>query len=129
MALLQIAEPGQFQAPHQHRLAVGIDLGTTNSLVAAVRSGKALTLPDASGRHLLPSVVRYLPEPGRVKDTVPSRFELLARGLTATPRHSAKALRARDQLHRRCPTASRPRYRGVQRWRASWPARRDSARR
>lgn len=66
MALLQIAEPGQFQAPHQHRLAVGIDLGTTNSLVAAVRSGKAATLPDASGRHLLPSVVRYLPETGKV---------------------------------------------------------------
>ncbi|MDO8331543.1 MAG: Fe-S protein assembly chaperone HscA [Fluviicoccus sp.] len=66
MALLQIAEPGQFQAPHQHRLAVGIDLGTTNSLVAAVRSGKAATLPDASGRHLLPSVVRYLPEMGKV---------------------------------------------------------------
>ncbi len=66
MALLQIAEPGQFQAPHQHRLAVGIDLGTTNSLVAAVRSGKAATLPDAAGRHLLPSVVRYLPDQGRL---------------------------------------------------------------
>ena len=66
MALLQIAEPGQFQAPHQHRLAVGIDLGTTNSLVAAVRSGKAATLPDAAGRHLLPSVVRYLPDQNRV---------------------------------------------------------------
>lgn len=59
MALLQIAEPGQSTAPHQHRLAVGIDLGTTNSLVATVQSGKAKTLPDAAGRHLLPSVVRY----------------------------------------------------------------------
>jgi molecular chaperone HscA len=59
MALLQIAEPGQSAAPHQHRLAAGIDLGTTNSLVAAVRSGRAETLPDADGRHLLPSVVRY----------------------------------------------------------------------
>ncbi|MGB5569171.1 MAG: Fe-S protein assembly chaperone HscA [Sedimenticolaceae bacterium] len=59
MALLQIAEPGQSAAPHQHRLAVGIDLGTTNSLVATVRSGRAETLPDAQGRHLLPSVVRY----------------------------------------------------------------------
>jgi molecular chaperone HscA len=59
MALLQIAEPGQAQAPHQHRLAAGIDLGTTNSLVASVRSGRAETLPDAAGRHLLPSVVRY----------------------------------------------------------------------
>ena len=59
MALLQIAEPGQTDAPHQHRLAAGIDLGTTNSLVATVRSGKAETLPDAQGRHILPSVVRY----------------------------------------------------------------------
>jgi molecular chaperone HscA len=59
MALLQITEPGQAQAPHQHRLAAGIDLGTTNSLVASVRSGKAETLPDEAGRHLLPSVVRY----------------------------------------------------------------------
>ena len=62
MALLQIAEPGQSTAPHQHRLAAGIDLGTTNSLVATVRSGQAETLPDAAGEHLLPSVVRYTPE-------------------------------------------------------------------
>ncbi len=60
MALLQISEPGQSQAPHQHKLAAGIDLGTTNSLVATVRSGESITLPDAEGRHLLPSVVRYL---------------------------------------------------------------------
>ena len=59
MALLQISEPGQSQAPHQHRLAAGIDLGTTNSLVATVRSGTPETLPDLSGRHLLPSVVHY----------------------------------------------------------------------
>ena len=59
MALLQLSEPGQSAAPHQHRLAVGIDLGTTNSLVAAVRSGKAVTLPNDDGEHLLPSVVRY----------------------------------------------------------------------
>ncbi len=59
MALLQITEPGQSAAPHQHKLAAGIDLGTTNSLVASVRSGQAETLPDAAGRHLLPSVVRY----------------------------------------------------------------------
>ncbi|HYD56006.1 MAG TPA: Fe-S protein assembly chaperone HscA, partial [Burkholderiales bacterium] len=61
MALLQISEPGQSPAPHEHRLAVGIDLGTTNSLVATVRSGVATVLPDAFGRPLLPSVVRYLP--------------------------------------------------------------------
>lgn len=59
MALLQIAEPGLSAAPHQHRLAVGIDLGTTNSLVASVKSGQALCLPDEQGRRTLPSVVRY----------------------------------------------------------------------
>ena len=59
MALLQISEPGQTTAPHQHRLAVGIDLGTTNSLVATVRSGEAQTLPDNNGEHLLPSIVHY----------------------------------------------------------------------
>lgn len=59
MALLQISEPGQSAVPHQHRLAVGIDLGTTNSLVATVRSGIAETLPDIDGYHLLPSIVHY----------------------------------------------------------------------
>ena len=60
MSLMQIAEPGLSAAPHQHRLAIGIDLGTTNSLVAAVRSGTATCLSDEHGRELLPSVVRYL---------------------------------------------------------------------
>jgi molecular chaperone HscA len=60
MALLQITEPGQSTAPHQHRLAAGMDLGTTNSLVATVRSGVAATLPDRDGHYLLPSIVRYL---------------------------------------------------------------------
>ncbi|MBC7206885.1 MAG: Fe-S protein assembly chaperone HscA [Methyloversatilis sp.] len=60
MALLQIAEPGMSAAPHQHRLAVGIDLGTTNSLVATVASGLSRVLPDDDGRMLLPSVVRYV---------------------------------------------------------------------
>ncbi|NDJ56806.1 Fe-S protein assembly chaperone HscA [Enterobacteriaceae bacterium 4M9] len=59
MALLQISEPGLSAAPHQRRLAVGIDLGTTNSLVATVQSGQAQTLADHDGRHLLPSVVHY----------------------------------------------------------------------
>lgn len=59
MALLQIAEPGQTAAPHQHRLAVGIDLGTTNSLVASVRSGTATVLLDEKERALVPSVVHY----------------------------------------------------------------------
>ncbi|CAK6712925.1 DnaK-like molecular chaperone specific for IscU [Vibrio harveyi] len=59
MALLQIAEPGQSSAPHEHKLAAGIDLGTTNSLVASVRSGDANTLKDDQGRSILPSVVNY----------------------------------------------------------------------
>ena len=60
MALLQIAEPGESTAPHQHKLAAGIDLGTTNSLIASVRSGEPATFPDEEGNHILPSVVRYL---------------------------------------------------------------------
>jgi molecular chaperone HscA len=94
MALLQISEPGQSPAPHQQRLAVGIDLGTTNSLVATVRSGTATVLPDAQGRALLPSIVRYLPG-GRTevgysaqahqaddpKNTVASAKRLMGRGL------------------------------------------------
>ena len=59
MTLLQISEPGRVAAPHRRRLAAGIDLGTTNSLIATVRSGEAVTLPDEAGHYLLPSVVRY----------------------------------------------------------------------
>jgi molecular chaperone HscA len=66
MALLQISEPGLSPEPHQARLAVGIDLGTTNSLVATVRSSVPVVLPDSHGRPLLPSIVRYLPD-GRVE--------------------------------------------------------------
>lgn len=62
MALLQISEPGMSTEPHQHRLAVGIDLGTTNSLVATVRNGVTLCLQDEDGKMLLPSVVHYLPD-------------------------------------------------------------------
>ena len=93
MALLQIAEPGQTAAPHQHRLAAGIDLGTTNSLVATVRSGRAETLPDAQGQHLLPSVVRYsateievgeaarLAAAGDPLNTISSAKRLIGRGI------------------------------------------------
>ena len=101
MALLQIAEPGRAAAPHEHRLAVGIDLGTTNSLVAAVRSGLAEVLPDEQGRCLLPSVVHYA-EGGAVtvgheararaatdpRNTVASAKRLIGRSLadvSATP--------------------------------------------
>ncbi len=99
MALLQISEPGQTTAPHEHRLAVGIDLGTTNSLVATVRSGMAKTLPDASGRHLLPSVVHYRahqePEVGEAAlaaaaedplNTIASVKRLMGRGLVDVKR-------------------------------------------
>ena len=65
MALLQISEPGQSPDPHQRRIAVGIDLGTTHSLVASVRNGVAECLPDPQGRVILPSVVRYLEGNGR----------------------------------------------------------------
>ncbi|MCO3990125.1 Fe-S protein assembly chaperone HscA [Pseudomonas aeruginosa] len=69
MALLQIAEPGQSPKPHERRLAVGIDLGATNSLVAAVRSGVAEPLPDAQGRLILPSAVRYHAERAEVGES------------------------------------------------------------
>jgi molecular chaperone HscA len=94
MALLQISEPGESSAPHEHRLAVGIDLGTTNSLVATVRSGAAVCLPDEQGRVLLPSVVRYFPDGRTVtgyaaqdeqsedpKNTVLSAKRFMGRGL------------------------------------------------
>ena len=64
MALIQITEPGQAIDPHQRKLAAGIDLGTTHSLIASVRAGRVQTLPDESGSHLLPSVVRYEEENG-----------------------------------------------------------------
>ncbi|MGY3568888.1 Fe-S protein assembly chaperone HscA [Vibrio paucivorans] len=66
MALLQIAEPGQSSAPHEHKLAAGIDLGTTNSLVASVRSGEAKTLLDSQGRSILPSVVNYASKESKI---------------------------------------------------------------
>ena len=59
MALFQISEPGEAPAPHQRKRAIGIDLGTTNSLVATVRNGLAVVLPDIEGRPLVPSIVRY----------------------------------------------------------------------
>ena len=93
MALLQIAEPGQAAAPHQHRLAVGIDLGTTNSLVASVRSGQSMILNDEQERSLVPSVVHYDVEEKKVgleafeqasldpKNTVISVKRLIGRSL------------------------------------------------
>ncbi|EIT7144145.1 Fe-S protein assembly chaperone HscA [Vibrio vulnificus] len=94
MALLQIAEPGQSSAPHEHKRAAGIDLGTTNSLVASVRSGTADTLKDAQGRSLLPSIVNYANDEAIVgyaakalsesqpQDTIISVKRLLGRSLT-----------------------------------------------
>jgi molecular chaperone HscA len=98
MALLQISEPGQSPEPHQARLAVGIDLGTTNSLVATVRSGIPVILPDSHGRALLPSIVRYLdaqrvevgyPAQARQaedpKNTIASVKRYMGRGLKDVP--------------------------------------------
>ena len=94
MALLQISEPGQSTKPHEHRFAIGIDLGTTNSLVATVRSGKADTLPDASGEHILPSIVQYSADTIRVgqqardnqlddtANTISSVKRLMGRGIS-----------------------------------------------
>lgn len=110
MALLQISEPGMSTAPHEHRLAVGIDLGTTNSLVATVRSGQAETLGDEQGRAILPSAVRYTAESVVVGEaakscastdphnTVISVKRYMGRGLgdiqaRAAAEHSALALR------------------------------------
>ncbi len=74
MALLQISEPGQYAAPHQHRIAAGIDLGTTNSLVASIRSGLAETLPDIEGHHLLPSIVHYAKEEPAIVGNAAKQF-------------------------------------------------------
>ena len=98
MALLQIAEPGMSAAPHQHKLAIGIDLGTTNSLVATVQSGMSTVLQDEHGHSLLPSVVRYL-EDGSVrvghaaqsaqtadpKNTISSVKRFMGRGINDIP--------------------------------------------
>ena len=98
MALLQIAEPGMSAAPHQHKLAIGIDLGTTNSLVATVQSGMSLCLQDEHGHALLPSVVRYL-ENGQIavghaaqsaqsedpKNTIISVKRFMGRGINDIP--------------------------------------------
>ena len=109
MALLQIAEPGLCADPHQHRLAVGIDLGTTNSLVATVRSGSAAVLEDESGRTLLPSVVRYrqngIPEVGLAAqlrqtddphNTIASIKRFMGRGLKDVPDASTTPYRFVD---------------------------------
>lgn len=113
MALLSIAEPGQSQIPHRHRLAVGIDLGTTNSVVAAVRDGSATVLPDEDGMRLLPSVVQYFGD-GRIDvgheakrnqaadpfNTLASVKRLMGRGLAdlAEPQRRAYRLLAADGM-------------------------------
>ena len=101
MALLQIAEPGQSAAPHQHKLAAGIDLGTTNSLVATVRSGEARTLQNKQGDDMVPSVVRYTADKVIVgkaaqadaaldpHNTIVSVKRLMGRGYQETLAHAA----------------------------------------
>ena len=109
MALMQIAEPGESTAPHQHRLAVGIDLGTTNSLVAAVKSGTAEVLRDSENQPLLPSVVRYFAD-GRVwvgreakatqaedpENTIVSVKRFMGRGLADVAKYGALPYRFED---------------------------------
>jgi len=110
MALLQISEPGQAPDPHQRRIAVGIDLGTTHSLVAAVRSGVAECLPDAEGRVLLPSAVRYLDKArrqigfdalaARAQDpanTITSAKRLMGRGLADIANRAAMPYALADE--------------------------------
>ena len=110
MALLQLSEPGQTPDPHARRIAVGIDLGTTHSLVAALRHGVAECLPDAAGRALLPSVVRYLDGGGRQigfdaqaaladdpENTVASVKRLMGRGLADIPGHDRLPYQFIDQ--------------------------------
>jgi len=112
VALLQIAEPGQSAAPHQHRIAVGIDLGTTHSLVAAMRSGSIDVLPDAAGRVLLPSVVRYGPQgvvavgeealeaaASDAKNTIVSVKRLMGRGVQDIAAHSTPYDIVQDGAH------------------------------
>ena len=94
MALLQISEPGQSPDPHQRRIGIGIDLGTTHSLVAAVRNGVAECLPDEQGRVLLPSVVRYLENGGRQigHDAVSARLQDPANTLASVKRFMGRGL-------------------------------------
>ncbi|MDR0735828.1 MAG: Fe-S protein assembly chaperone HscA [Zoogloeaceae bacterium] len=87
MALFQISEPGAAEAPHQHRLAVGIDLGTTHTLAATVKNGMALVLNDAEGRPLLPSVVRY-----RADGAVETGYAAL-RGRMEDPRNTVMSVK------------------------------------
>ena len=100
MALLQISEPGQAPDPHQRRIAVGIDLGTTHSLVAAVRNSVAECLPDAQGRVVLPSVVRYLDQERRQIgfDALAARADDPANTITSVKRLMGRGLA--DIAHR-----------------------------
>lgn len=104
MALLQIAEPGQSAAPHQHKLAVGIDLGTTNSLVATVRSGEAATLKDTNGVDMLPSVVNYAQDNQQAVITVGREAQQKVvtdplNTLVSAKRLMGKSLAELDQTH------------------------------
>ncbi|WP_438998985.1 Fe-S protein assembly chaperone HscA [Variovorax beijingensis] len=110
MALLQISEPGQAPDPHQRRIAVGIDLGTTHSLVAAVRNGVAECLPDDQGRVILPSAVRYLDHERRqigfdalaaraqdAANTITSVKRLMGRGLADIANRASMSYRLVDE--------------------------------
>jgi len=118
MALLQISEPGQSPDPHQRRIAVGIDLGTTHSLVAAVRNGVAECLPDAQGRVLLPSVVRYLANGGRQigHDAVAAQTQDARNTIASVKRFMGRGLRdvvGADKLPYEFVSGSEPQSEGM----------------
>ena len=118
MALLQISEPGQSPDPHQRRIAVGIDLGTTHSLVAAVRNGVAECLPDAQGRVLLPSVVRYLGNGGRQigHDAVAAQTQDARNTIASVKRFMGRGLRdvvGADKLPYEFVSGSEPHSEGM----------------
>jgi len=110
MALLQISEPGQAPDPHQRRIAVGIDLGTTHSLVASVRHGVAECLPDAEGRVILPSAVRYLEGGGRQigHDALAAQSQDPTNTLVSVKRFMGRGLA--DIAHRELPICRQGRY-------------------
>ncbi|KZN28721.1 chaperone protein HscA [Pseudoalteromonas luteoviolacea S2607] len=104
MALLQIAEPGQSAAPHEHKLAIGIDLGTTNSLVATVQSGEAKALPDLNGDAMLPSVVRYHAESVTVgKDAQSAAVEDPTNTLISVKRFLGKSISEVEARYQQLP--------------------------
>ncbi len=110
MALLQIAEPGQSTLPHEHKLTVGIDLGTTNSLVATVQSGLPTILKDANGNSLIPSIVYYGQNNIKVGHEALSYLSTDAKNTIVSVKrfigHTKSDIQYRESLPSRCGTGS-----------------------